>query len=112
MSQRQDKLRLKIRTAEKEIESAAGRLRDALLTGAGSGPVRFEIDDLHRRIEDARVELAEIAASEDRARGKRLSAMSETIAAEAEATLAEKLAALRPPAKTATAELEDHHVSN
>jgi SepF-like predicted cell division protein (DUF552 family) len=61
--------------------------------------IRAEIDDLHRRVESGNAELAEIAAAEAQDQSARIAELAKSIAAEVEATLAEKLAALRPPAK-------------
>jgi hypothetical protein len=95
MTQREEKLRLKIRTAEKEIESAGGRLRDMLIAGGNSSVIRAELSDLHRRIESGNAELAEIAAAESDDRATRIAAMATTLADEAEAQIESKLAALR-----------------
>jgi hypothetical protein len=112
MTQLETKIRIKIRTAERDIAAACLKLRDVLIAGANSSVIRAELSDLHRRVESGNAELSEIAASEDRARGERMSEMAATLADEAEAKIKATVDRLRPPAKTATAELEDHHVSN
>jgi hypothetical protein len=95
-----------------ETEAAKLKLRSALIARESCGPVRCEIDDLHRRIDAARVELAEIAAAESDDRAARIAELAKSIAADSVAKTKSTVDRLRPPAKTAPAELEDHHVSN
>jgi hypothetical protein len=102
MSQRQEKLRIRIRVALGETEAAKLKLRSALIAGESCGPVRCEIDDLHRRIDAARVELSEIAAAESDDRAARMSEMATTMADEAEAKIKATVDRLRPPANPET----------
>jgi hypothetical protein len=108
MSQRQEKLRLKIRTAEKENESARGRLRDVLIAGGNSSVIRAEIDDLHRRVESGNAELAEIAAAESDDRASRIAELAKSRAADSVGRIEATLDRLRP-AKSETFIDEAHH---
>jgi hypothetical protein len=108
MSQRQEKLHLRIRVALADIEAAKLKLRSTLIAGESCGPVRCEIDDLHRRIEDARVELSEIAAAESDDRASRIAELAKSIAADSVGRIEATLDRLRP-SKSETLIDEAHH---
>ena len=100
MTQREEKLRVRIRTAEHDIDAAQARLRSALLAGGNTGPIRCELEDLHRRIHEAATELEALIEAADVARNEQIATLATGIAAGATAEIESKLAALRPPAKT------------
>ena len=103
MTQLETKIRIKIRTAERDIAAANLRLRDVLIDGGNSSVIRAELSDLHRRVESGNAEWTEIAASDDRAWGERVAELATTLADEAESKIKLTVDRLRPPAKTATA---------
>jgi hypothetical protein len=57
MTDREKRIRLKIRTANAEAKAAVKRLRDALLAGEDTSPIRAEIEALNLRAEQGEVEL-------------------------------------------------------
>jgi hypothetical protein len=100
MTQREKKARLKIRIADESIATAQVRLRDALIAGIDTKPIRAEIDALRIRIHEADAELAEIAACSYQYETQRRWDISSAILAMAVSNNESKLARLRPPAKT------------
>jgi hypothetical protein len=99
MTQREKKARLKIRVADESIAAAQVRLRDALITGVDTKPIRAEIDALRIRIHEADGELAEIAACSYQNEIQRRWDLSSAILAATTTANESKLARLRPPAK-------------
>ena len=99
MTQREKKARLKIRVADEAIAAAQVRLRDALIAGEPTRPIRDEIDGLRIRIHEADAELAEIAACSYQNETQRRWDLSTAILAMAVSNNESKLAGLRPPAK-------------
>jgi hypothetical protein len=100
MTDRERKARLKIRVADRDIEAAQVRLRDALLAGESTKPIRDEIEALRIRIHNADAELAEMAAASHQGAIKRRWDLSTAILAMTTAANEAKLAKLRPPQKT------------
>jgi len=98
MTQREKKARLKIRVADEQIAAAQMKLRDALIAGEDTKPIRAEIDALRIRIHEADGELAEIAAYSYEAVTKRRWDLSVAILAMAVSANESKLSRLRPPA--------------
>ena len=82
MTQREKKARLKIRVADESIAAAQVRLRDALIAGIDTRPIR-----------------AEIAACSYQNETQRRWDLSTAILAMAVSNNESKLARLRPPAK-------------
>jgi hypothetical protein len=100
MTDRERKARLKIRVADKDIEAAQARLRDALIAGRNTADIRAEIDALRLRIHEADAELADIAAHSYRNQTQRRWDLSTAILATTTAVNEAKLAKLRPPEKS------------
>ena len=105
MTQREKKARLKIRVADEAIAAAQVRLRDALIAGEPTKPIRDEIDGLRIRIHEADVELADIAAHSYEAVAQRRWDLSTAILAMTVGANESKLARLRPSAITKTKEI-------
>jgi hypothetical protein len=100
MTDRERKARLKIRVADKDIEAAQVRLRDALIAGQSTLTIRAEIDALGLRIHEADAELADIAAASYQGTIKRRWDLSTAILAATTGANEARLAKLRPPAKS------------
>jgi hypothetical protein len=98
MTDREKRIRLKIRTANAEAKAGLGRLRDAMLAGEPTGPIRAEIDALLLRAAQGEDELAETAAA-GRVRDQRLWTLAGAIAADATQNIESTVARLRPAAK-------------
>jgi len=105
MTQREKKARLKIRVADEAIAEAQVRLRDALLSGEDTKPIRAEIDAARIRIHNADAELADIAAHSYQNEIQRRWDLGAAILATAVGNNESTLARLRPPAITKTKEI-------
>jgi hypothetical protein len=105
MTQREKKARLRIRVADEAIADAQIRLRDALIVGSDTKPIRAEIEALRIRIHEADGELAEIAAHSYQNQIQRRWDLSTAILAMTVGANESKLARLRPPAITKTKEI-------
>ena len=99
---RERRLHLKVSTAEREIGAARLRLRTILLEGGNTVAIRVEIENLMARADEAKAEIAKIAAADARARAERLSTLSISIAEAAGDQVNAALAQLRPPASLKT----------
>jgi hypothetical protein len=99
MTDREKRIRLKIRTANAEAKAGLGRLRDALLAGEPTGPIRAEIDAFLLRAAQGEDELAEVATAFGRVRDQRLWTLAGALATATTAKIDSTVARLRPAAK-------------
>ena len=102
MTDRENRVRIRLRTAEKEIQDTRAKLRQTLIDGENTSALRRDLETLGVRVEQAEAELAGIAAAESRARSARLSAMTAELAGGAVAEIETLLATVRPPAMPAS----------
>ena len=98
MTDRENRVRIRLRTAEKEIQATRAKLREALVDGANTSALRRELETLGVRLDQAEAELAGIAEGEARGRARRLTAMSAELAGGASESIRSVLDRLRPPA--------------
>src|SRR5450432_127413 len=99
MTDREKRIRLKIRTANAEAKAGLGRLRDALRAGEPTVSIRAEIEAFLLRAAQAEDELAEIAVAAGRVRDRRLWTLAGAIATAATQKIESTVARLRPAAK-------------
>jgi len=99
MTDREKRIRLKIRTANAEAKAGVRRLRDALLAGEETAAIRAEIEALNLRAEQGEVELQTLAAATGRACDERRWTLAGAIAAAATQNIESTVATLRPAAK-------------
>ena len=98
MTDRENRVRLKIRTAERATAEARQRLKAALIAGHNTGEIRREIEASEDRATAAAAELAGLALGNSRARAARLRTMSAELSSAAVSTINATLDPLRPPA--------------